>query len=74
MRKEHIRTEPLPVHLVVGCKFLALVTGVRIPDRQQLTASTRSVKKVLSQLAPSTMQLQKTPQASPEQKSTHVIE
>jgi len=54
---------------VVGCEFLALVTGVRIPARQQLTASTRRVKMTLSQLARGPIQLQKKPQANPDRKA-----
>ena len=54
---------------MVGCFPLEEVIGVRVPDRQQLTASTSCVKMTLSQLARSTIQLQKTPQANPEQKA-----
>ena len=55
--------------LTVGRLVLVQEIGVRFPVRQQLTASTSCVKMTLSQLARSTIQLQKTPQANPEQKA-----
>ena len=39
----------LPGHLVVGCEFLALVTGVRIPARQHEQLTQRSKLDVFNQ-------------------------